>query len=132
MLSLKPSTSISKIFFVPESRYCFHFDYEDLTSKLRVVEYLLLSFGFVFLLSFLFCGFLFLSFCVHVLVISCSFSCRFLILRGWLDSEPTWKVQKRHFASTHISFLSFFCFYLFVICVFFVFFPKQLSSCNSC
>ena len=44
-------------------------------------------------LSFLFCAVIF---------------CRFLIRRGWLDPEPTWKVEKRHFASTWVIFVHFF------------------------
>jgi len=38
---------------------------------------------------------IFLPFCCHFGVICLSFSCRFLIQRGWLDPEPSWKVQKR-------------------------------------
>ena len=56
-----------------------------------------LSFGFVMFFSFLFCGVIFLA-----------FSCRFLIQRGWLDPEPSCKVQKRNFTSTRVICLSFF------------------------
>jgi len=33
-----------------------------------------------------------------------SFSFRFLIQRGWLDPEPSWKFQKRNFTSTRVIF----------------------------
>ena len=105
---------------------------------LKVVEYLFLSFfciflsfGFVIFLSFLFCGVILLlffchlvviflyflkPFCCHFCFICLSFSCRFLIQRGWLDPEPSWKVQKRNFTSTRVIFfvivLSFSCRFL--------------------
>ena len=68
--------------------------WESYQQTLRVVEYLFLSFGCAFVCHFCF---------------ALSFFCRFLIRRGWLDPEPTWKVEKCHFASTWVIFLHFLC-----------------------
>ena len=59
---------------------------------------ILLSFGFAF-----FCHFFVIWFCIF-LSLFFSFSCRFLVRRGWLDPEPTWKIQKFTFYQ-HLSHL---------------------------
>jgi hypothetical protein len=92
----------SSAFFVFQGSKCANknsrlfrlFLWESYQQTLRVVEYLFLSFGCAFVCHFCF---------------ALSFFCRFLIRRGWLDPEPTWKVEKRHFASTWVIFLHFLC-----------------------
>ena len=83
-----------------------------------------LSFGFAFVCHFcfalsFFCHLvlhfivIFLSFGLAFCVIFFSFSCRFLVRRGWLDPEPSWKIQKltfyQHLSHLFVIFLSFSC-----------------------
>ena len=51
-------------------------------------------------------------FCYFGIIVVVSFVCHFLIQRGWLDPEPSWKVQKRNFTSTRVICLSFFVIFL--------------------
>ena len=97
--------------------------YENLTSKLWGLLTVCLSFFLTFFCHLVLhvfvisvCAVIFLSFgfafhchifviwlCI-VFVMFFSFSCRFLVRRGWLDPEPTWKIQKRDFASMGVFF----------------------------
>ena len=70
--------------------FCYHCVCVILLSLLCVIllsSFLLLSGTFV-----LFCCMCVILLCIFVVFLP--FSCRFLIRRGWLYLEPTWKVQK--------------------------------------
>ena len=116
MESLAPSTSISKIFFFTENRYCFHLHHEDLISKLwrslniyfcHLVSSCFCSCHSCFVVSFFGHFVVILKKIVHFLVVFSSGA------GGWIRSRP----GKSKSVIMHAS--QFFVIYFFVICYFF-------------